>query len=227
MSITNVHTYAGDGISIGTGIDGGTSNILVNGLYQNGEPLTPAGGQSGIKLKSNTGVGGLVSNIVYENVCMQNEVNDLYINSSEGIATGNNYPQFGTATAPIVFRNITVLPNSAVTSRFQLKSYGANYASNLVFDNLNFTFTPTIVSNQYNNITLTGGPDTPASIENLTGPGVTVTGAPTKPYRGTLCLPGVQLPSTDRRVISVRHRDNEPAVACTQLPGDVQLERGD
>ena len=65
VSILHNHFYSGHGMSIGSETNGGVRNVLV-------EDLDMDGTTSGLRIKSNDRRGGLVTNIVYRNVCLRN-----------------------------------------------------------------------------------------------------------------------------------------------------------
>jgi polygalacturonase len=64
ISVTHNHFYAGHGISIGSGTYEGVSNMLVKDLVMQGTA-------NGARIKSDVTRGGLVENIRYEDICMQ------------------------------------------------------------------------------------------------------------------------------------------------------------
>lgn len=70
MTIAHNHFYSGHGMSIGSETNAGVSAIRVS-------DLTIDGADNGIRIKSNVSRGGLVENIVYENVCIRNTKNPL------------------------------------------------------------------------------------------------------------------------------------------------------
>ncbi len=65
ISIVHDHFYYGHGMSIGSETYGGDNHFLVS-------DLTLDGTTSGIRIKSDVTRGGLVKNVLYEDVCMRN-----------------------------------------------------------------------------------------------------------------------------------------------------------
>ena len=65
ISIRHNHFYNGHGMSIGSETEGGVRNVLV-------EDLTIDGATSGLRIKSDMSRGGLVRDVAYRQVCMQN-----------------------------------------------------------------------------------------------------------------------------------------------------------
>jgi len=65
ITIAHNHFYWGHGISIGSETNGGVSQVRV-------EDLSLDGPDNGIRIKSNPTRGGLVENVVYDDVCIRN-----------------------------------------------------------------------------------------------------------------------------------------------------------
>ena len=92
MTIAHNHFYTGHGMSIGSETDGGASAIRVI-------DLSIDGADNGLRIKSNVSRGGLVEGVVYEDVCIRNTKNPIYLDS--------NYSFFGEArNKPPLFRGI-------------------------------------------------------------------------------------------------------------------------
>ena len=92
MTIAHNHFYTGHGMSIGSETDGGASAIRVT-------DLSIDGADNGLRIKSNVSRGGLVEGVVYEDVCIRNTKNPIYMDS--------NYSVFGEArNTPPLFRSI-------------------------------------------------------------------------------------------------------------------------
>ena len=92
MTIAHNHFYTGHGMSIGSETDGGASAIRVT-------DLSIDGADNGLRIKSNVSRGGLVEGVVYEDVCIRNTKNPIYMDS--------NYSFFGEArNKPPTFRGI-------------------------------------------------------------------------------------------------------------------------
>ncbi|USX15312.1 glycoside hydrolase family 28 protein [Oxalobacteraceae bacterium OTU3CAMAD1] len=75
ISILHNHFYSGHGMSIGSETNGGVRNVLVDDLDMDGTT-------SGLRIKSNYRRGGVVSGIVYRNVCLRNNRWPLYIDTN-------------------------------------------------------------------------------------------------------------------------------------------------
>lgn len=92
ISILHNHFYTGHGMSIGSGTDGGVDHMLV-------DDLTIDGADNGIRIKSDRSRGGLVEDVVYQNVCMRYVKNPLLFTPLYTTFNGNLLP---------VYRNITL-----------------------------------------------------------------------------------------------------------------------
>ena len=184
ISISNVYTFAGDGVTIGTGLEGGVNNVLVDGLYQNGDPGQQAPGQAGIKIKSNGNVGGIVSNITYENVCMQNETRDIDLDPNNGSSGGSHPSTFGTESEPITFHNVTIATDSSGNAGLLQLQGTSGHPSYVNLNNVNIGEYPVIqdwLPAEYVTIGLGPGPVTPHAeafnLQALSGTDVHYTGA--------------------------------------------------
>ena len=85
MSITHNHFYSGHGMSIGSTTEGGASKILVS-------DLTIDGADNDLRIKSNMTRGGLVHDVVFEDVCIRDTENPILVdtNYSAGASKANN-----------------------------------------------------------------------------------------------------------------------------------------
>nr|ANJ43608.1 glycoside hydrolase family 28 [Medauroidea extradentata] len=98
ISVTNCHFGPGHGMSIGSDIDQGVSDLTVENLVQQNS-------LNGLQIKSDRSRGGLVTNVVYSNVCMRNVTNPIVLNTQYSkTATGNHIPEY----KGIVFKDIEV-----------------------------------------------------------------------------------------------------------------------
>ena len=65
VSVLDNHFYSGHGMSIGSETNGGVSQVLVRGLSLDGP-------DNGIRIKSNATRGGLVQDVLYDDICIRN-----------------------------------------------------------------------------------------------------------------------------------------------------------
>jgi polygalacturonase len=123
MTISHNHFYYGHGISIGSETDGGASAIRVT-------DLSIDGADNGIRIKSNSSRGGLVHDVVYEDVCIRDTANPIYMDSNysfRGEATGK-IPTF----TGIVLRNVRIIGKGKIT----LDGFDPLHRLGMLFDNL-------------------------------------------------------------------------------------------
>jgi len=75
MTVSHNHFYEGHGMSIGSGTEGGVSSIRVTDLSIDHQ-------KSGIHIKSNPGRGGLVTDVVYDDVCIRDTATPINLEST-------------------------------------------------------------------------------------------------------------------------------------------------
>jgi polygalacturonase len=95
MSIVHNHFYTGHGMSIGSPTDGGASAIRV-------ADLSIDGADNGLRIKSNITRGGLVDDVVFEDVCIRDTANPILMDTNYSAHVSKE------DSRPPVFRNITV-----------------------------------------------------------------------------------------------------------------------
>ena len=88
MTIAHNHLYAGHGMSIGSGTQGGVSDIAVH-------DLTIQGARHGLHIKSSPNRGGVVRRVSYTDVCMQDVENPISFDTRyKGVTVGGLVPQY-------------------------------------------------------------------------------------------------------------------------------------
>ncbi len=75
MTISHDHFYTGHGISTGSETNSGVSEIRVF-------DLSIDGADNGIRIKSNSSRGGLVHDVIYEDVCIRDTKNPIFMDSN-------------------------------------------------------------------------------------------------------------------------------------------------
>lgn len=126
MSVVHNHFYSGHGMSIGSTTDGGASAIRVS-------DLSIDGADNGLRIKSNITRGGVVQDVVFEDVCIRDTANPILMDTSYTASTSketNRIPFFH----DIVVRNVNVEGPGKVT----LDGYDANHPVGIQFDNVIF-----------------------------------------------------------------------------------------
>jgi polygalacturonase len=123
MTIAHNHFYSGHGMSIGSETNGGASAIRV-------ADLSITGADNGIRIKSNSSRGGLVQDIVYEDVCIQDTKNPILMDTHYSFrgAEQDKLPEF----RDIVLRNVRILGAGKIT----LDGFDAAHRLGMTFDNV-------------------------------------------------------------------------------------------
>nr|ANJ43631.1 glycoside hydrolase family 28 [Peruphasma schultei] len=103
ISLLNNHFGHGNGMSIGSEVNYGASDVLVSGLTQHDS-------KNGVHIKSNTFRGGHVENIIYDNICMYNIDSPFRLDMEYMDLHGNRTPEFRNIT----FSNIKVLTRGRI-----------------------------------------------------------------------------------------------------------------
>ncbi len=89
----------GHGLSIGSEVNKGVNDVTVDGLILSGTT-------NGLRIKSDRSRGGLVTDVTYRNVCMQNVENPIVLDVRyDPHAQGERIPEFRN----IVFSHVRVL----------------------------------------------------------------------------------------------------------------------
>jgi polygalacturonase len=124
-AISHSHFYTGRGLSIGGETDGDASAIRVS-------DLSIDGADKGIRIKSNSSRGGLVRDIVYDDVCIRNRKNPIYMDTNYSFygAERDRVPVF----EDITLRNVRVAEGGKVT----LQGFDAMHRLGMIFDNVVF-----------------------------------------------------------------------------------------
>jgi polygalacturonase len=126
MSIVHNHFYSGHGMSIGSTTDGGASAIFVS-------DLSVDGADNGLRIKSNITRGGLVHDVLFEDVCIRDTANPIVMDTSYSahVSQGEDKPpQF----RDIILRNVRVEGGGKVS----LEGIDAAHKLGIQFDNVTF-----------------------------------------------------------------------------------------
>lgn len=121
MTIAHNHFYSGHGISIGSETNAGVSAIRVS-------DLTVDGADNGIRIKSNISRGGLVRDVVYENVCIRYTRNPLLFDThyTPSGPASHLIPQY----QDITLRNVRIEGSGRIT----LDGYDAAHPLGIRFE---------------------------------------------------------------------------------------------
>jgi polygalacturonase len=126
MSIVHNHFYTGHGMSIGSNTDGGASAIRVS-------DLSIDGADNGLRIKSNITRGGLVRDVVFEDVCIRDTANPIFMDTAYSAHESRE------SGRPPVFRDITIR-NVRVEGggKVTLEGLDAEHRLGMRFDNVVF-----------------------------------------------------------------------------------------
>jgi polygalacturonase len=162
MSVVHNHFYTGHGMSIGSPTDGGASAILVS-------DLSIDGADNGLRIKSNITRGGLVHDVLFEDVCIRDTVNPVLMDTSYS-AHASQADSRPPVFRDIVVRNVRVEGGGKVT----LEGLDEAHRLGIQFDNLVFDDPDRIkISATHADVKIGPGPFN----LKISGPEVTVTGA--------------------------------------------------
>jgi len=170
VTVSNVNTYSGHGISVGSFTRGGLTNMLVDHVNMAGTATDI--NATGIRLKSAADRGGLLENITYQNMCLKDMRSMVQLNPFYNSNPGTLLPQF----TNVAIRNAHFLTHG----RVQLQGYDADHATTLTLDNVVFdTLSPTDITPapQFTTITLGPGAVYPDLLQMLAGDGVAYDGS--------------------------------------------------
>jgi polygalacturonase len=144
MTIENSHFYGTHGISIGSETNAGVSNILFKNDTLSGTDSSgiTSSSNNGMRIKSYSSVGGLVTTVSYEGICMTGVKDLLDIDPFYSSGNGSHIPNY---------QNIVVDGAKAVSSASGAKSVLEGYSSSvplgLTLENVSFDATATTAEN--------------------------------------------------------------------------------
>ena len=144
MTIENSHFYGTHGISIGSETNAGVSNILFKNDTLSGTDSSgiTSSSNNGMRIKSYSSVGGLVSTVTYEGNCMTGVKTLLDIDPFYSSGNGSHIPNF---------TNIVVDGAKAVSSASSATSVVEGFSSSvrlgLTLENVSFDKTGSTAEN--------------------------------------------------------------------------------
>jgi len=157
VTVSNLHTYSGHGISIGSETNAGLNNMYVHDIViDNG-----FGGTSfdSLRIKSGASEGGEVYDVLYKNICINNGGDTIVIDPYYTSASGTLYPNFH----DITFSNVhKLLHNSSYKSTMTgYNTNGVVFPLTVTLDNVAFDGDSTNdfkAPDNFNNVQFTFGP---------------------------------------------------------------------
>jgi polygalacturonase len=130
MTVSHNHFYWGHGMSIGSETNGGVSKIRVFDLSLDGP-------DNGIRIKSNGSRGGLVHDVLYDDVCVRDSPNPITLDTgytAAGTVEGNSPPSM----RDIRLRNVRVSGGGKIS----FNGYAKEYRVGVLLDNVLLTEPP-------------------------------------------------------------------------------------
>ncbi|NML67829.1 glycoside hydrolase family 28 protein [Hymenobacter sp. RP-2-7] len=160
--ITNCLFLNGHGLSIGSETSSGVRNVQVSNC-------TFIGTTNGIRLKSETGLGGPMQGLSYHNLTLTNVPNPLIIDLNYALNTNSNYPTDVPSVTDLTIDQLTATGAKAAGSLVGLPN---SLLRNLTLSHLSISATTGLVLQNATGVTLSSCTITPAS-----GPPVIATNA--------------------------------------------------
>jgi polygalacturonase len=164
ISVVNNFFGSGHGASIGSYTQNGVSNLLVDHIVFAGDSADSS--STGLRIKSDVSRGGLVQNITYSNICMQNVRAPIVLDPF--------YTAGATRTLIPRYQNITMRNvNSTTEGTVKIEGHDASVPTTITLDNVQVTgIKSSDITEQYATYTLGPGPVNFAPL--LKGTGVNV-----------------------------------------------------
>jgi polygalacturonase len=135
FTYNNLLLTSGHGISIGSITKSNVSNVLVENANFSGQAND--GNQIALRIKSYCGNGGSVSQITYQNVCIQNTYTAIDLDPYYNQPTATtSCPAFGTVANPITYQNIYIYPNGASSTPSIVNLQGLSYSGTANLSNI-------------------------------------------------------------------------------------------
>jgi polygalacturonase len=121
ITVAHNHFYSGHGMSIGSETSGGVSAVRVS-------DITIDGADNGIRIKSDPSRGGLVEDVVYDDVCIRNVRNPIILTPKYTLAHGDLLPVY----RDIMLKDVHVVTPGQIT----LEGFDATHQLGVTLDNV-------------------------------------------------------------------------------------------
>ncbi len=185
ITVSHNHFYAGHGMSIGSETNGGVEHIRVT-------DLSIDGADNGLRIKSNETRGGKVRDVLYEDVCIRETKNPVYMDTHYAFRkeTRGLFPDFRDVT----LRNVRIQGKGKLV----LDGYSADRRLGITFDGVTLDDPAAIrITASHADVTLGPGPVNflPAGDDvHVTGTPAAASAAPANACQGKF----VPFPAPDR-----------------------------
>jgi polygalacturonase len=166
MTVSHNHFYWGHGMSIGSETNGGVSKVRVFDLSLDGP-------DNGIRIKSNGSRGGLVHDVVYDDVCVRDSPNPITLDTgytAAGTVEGNSPPTM----RDITLHNVRVSGGGKIS----FNGYDKDHRVGVVLDDVLLTDSA-VYTYSVHHADIVLGPG-PANLEITGSVDSTLQGAPSK-----------------------------------------------
>jgi len=170
FTYSNLLLASGHGLSIGSITTSAVTNVLYNNVNFSGQSADS--NEIALRIKtscgtgSGSGGGGLVSQITYQNACIQNVKAAIELDPYYAASTGTSCGMFGSVAEPITYQNIYLLtPSSYINLQGYNNGSNTNNYSNVTLNNVyvngslnlkTIQSTDTTATPAYANVTLNG-----------------------------------------------------------------------
>jgi polygalacturonase len=146
LTISHNHFYTGHGMSIGSETNGGVSAMRVT-------DLSIDGADNGLRIKSNISRGGLVQGVVYEDVCIRDTKNPIFMDPTYTATVGDAKDLIPLFTG-IEFHNVRISGGGTIT----LKGLDKDHRLGIQFDGVAISPAGTKYESAHADIQLGPGP---------------------------------------------------------------------
>jgi polygalacturonase len=170
MTIENSHFYGTHGISIGSETQDGVSNILVENNTISGTDSSGnvSSDNNGIRIKTSSSEGGLVSKVTYDNTCLTGVKHAIEFNPFYSSGNGSTTPDYTNITV-----NGLKSVSSASSAGSVIEGYNSSHLLTLALENVSLDVTSSTaeyatVGTYNSNVTPSG---TDVTVSSISGSG--------------------------------------------------------
>lgn len=140
------HLYYGHGLSIGSELDAGVSNVVVTDLTVDGQD---SDGSIGLRIKSDSSRGGPIDTVSYSGVCMRNVRRPLVFDAFYSDATGRLYPRITNIRIAGMHNLGSQAFGGGALTFAGYRGRGPDYPITVTLDNVVFDQSPTFEPSKY------------------------------------------------------------------------------